>query len=110
MLEDSQFHCLSDAYLDAVMEEIEAKDNDAAIEVDMEEASLVITLHNGKQFVLSKHEPTHQLWLSSPISGGLHFKYNEADSVWQLDGGQKLGELLAKELSELSGVQCTFES
>lgn len=108
MLEDSQFHCLTDAYLDSLVDEIEAKDPKGIVDADIADSALTITLESGDQFVVSKHAPSHQLWLSSPVSGGLHFSYNESDSLWQLDDGRKLGELLAKELGAQTGLKFEF--
>lgn len=110
MLEDSQFHCLADAYLDALADEIEAKDEDAALDTEVQPGMLTVTLTGGKQYLISKHLPSHQLWLSSPISGGLHFRYNESDSAWELDDGRRLGQLLSEELSTATGIEFRFAS
>lgn len=108
MLEESQFHCLADAYLEAIADEIESKDEHALIDVDIEENVLTLTLPSGEQYVISKHLPSQQVWLSSPVSGGLHFSYNEEDSAWELDNGQKLSHLLAEELQEATELEFTF--
>lgn len=49
---------------------------DSAIEIDFVENNVTIETDNGKVFVISIHEPTSQIWLSSPISGAHHFIYN----------------------------------
>ena len=50
-------------------------------------------------WVINKHVPTRQIWLSSPVSGARHYAYDAASGAW-LDtrGG---GELLAILSSEL---------
>ncbi len=108
MLEDSQFHCLADAYLDALADEIDARDEKAALDADVQQGVLIVTLPSGAQYLVSKHLPTQQLWLSSPVSGGLHFRYNESDSAWELEDGRKLGQLLSQELSAATGIEFRF--
>lgn len=110
MLENSQFHCLADAYLDALAEEIEAKDSEALVDAEIVQGILTITLPGGRQYLLSKHLPSKQLWLSSPVSGGLHFSYHEADSAWALEDGRALSTLLAEELKTATGIEFRFAS
>jgi frataxin len=110
MLENSQFHCLADAYLDALTDEIEAKDAEGLLDAEVEQGVLTLTLPSGKQYVVSKHLPSKQLWLSSPISGGLHFSYDEAHSAWALADGRKLCTLLADELAHAIGIEFRFAS
>ncbi len=57
---------------------------------------MTITNKQGKQWVISKHAPTMQIWLSSPMSGGLHFSYH--NGAWALSDGQALIPLLAQEI------------
>lgn len=108
MLENSQFHCLADSYLDALADEIDSKDEDAAIDADLQQGVLTLTLPSGQQYLISKHTPSKQLWLSSPTSGGLHFHYNEKDSAWELTDGRKLGQLLSHELVQHTGIEFRF--
>jgi frataxin len=63
-----------------------------------------VTIPNGKQWLISKHTPSRQIWLSSPISGGLHFSFD--DNRWQIADGRELSSLLAAELAQL--VQVTL--
>jgi len=108
MLDDSQFHCLADAYLESLADEVETTDEEALIDMDLDDGALTLTLPDESQYVINKHFPTQQMWLSSPISGGLHFTYNEESSVWQLDAGRKLSELLVEELEESTGITFNF--
>lgn len=110
MLENSQFQCLADAYLEALVNEIEAKDAEGVLDAEIEQGTLNIILPNGKHYVVSKHAPSKQLWLSSPISGGLHFVYHEAHSAWELADGRKLCTVLAEELGAATGLEFRFAS
>ena len=63
--------------LDAIADAVENTLGDA---YSVDWAGEILTLEDaqGKQYVLNKHTPTEQLWLSSPVSGAWHF-------VWQND-------------------------
>lgn len=110
MLENSQYQCLADTYLEALVDEIEAKDAEGLLDAEVEQGSLTLTLPSGKQYVVSKHAPSKQLWLSSPVSGGLHFAYHEAHSAWELADGRKLCTVLAEELGTATGLEFCFAS
>jgi frataxin len=58
---------------------------------------MTVALADGRQFVLNKHAPNRQLWLSSPVSGAHHFV--PADGGWRSTRGpETLAGLLAAEL------------
>ncbi len=72
-------------------------------EVDYEDENLVIQTCSGeKTFIISIHEPTSQIWLSSPISGAHHFKKDKKSLEWinTRDENIKLHDLLKIELNE----------
>ena len=99
MLHESPFNALADATLEALMESLEAADTDENLDIDLIQGILTITLENGKQFIVSKHGPSRQLWLSSPISGGLHFPYDEEKKDWILADGRILAVVLRTEIA-----------
>lgn len=67
---------------------------------------MTIDLPSGKQLLISKHGVTKQLWLSSPVSGGLHFSFK--DEAWSLADGRTLTQVLSQELKNLAGIDVTF--
>lgn len=90
---DSAYESLANSLLAALEEGIGA-------EADAELQGGVLTVE-GKAgtWVVNKHAPTRQIWLSSPVSGARHYAYDTAGAAW-LDtrGG---GELLATLSMEL---------
>ena len=54
------------------------------LEIDLVDNNLTIEFDDEKVFIISIHEPTQQIWLSSPLSGAHHFYLvNESDPlVW----------------------------
>ena len=89
-----------------IMEEIFSlvEDNFNNYEVDYEGDNLVIESQTKKVFILSIHEPTSQIWLSSPLSGAHHFEKSKTNSgVWTSTRDKKnnLHDLIKEELSIL---------
>ena len=111
MQSDSAFHKIADATLEAMADEVETQDEELLIDVDLTGGILTLELDSGQQYVISKHAPSHQLWLSSPISGGLHYDYNSASESWELaKDGSRLDERLSKELYQLTSIVFDFIS
>lgn len=103
-MQESRFHQLADSWLTSAQDALEDADMEGVLDIDCAHGSLTITLESGQVLLVSKHTPSRQLWLSSPISGGLHFGYDEKSKQWILANGCILPELLAKELQSLSGI------
>ena len=68
------FQNLAKKTLDEVFNIAEKKSPD--FDVDFEGENLIIEINNST-FVLSIHNPTQQIWMSSPISGAHHFECKE---------------------------------
>ncbi len=83
----------------------EALDEEDALEIDQSAGMLSIELPSGKQFVINRQIPTRQIWLSSPLSGGLRFDYDEEEKSWKLPDGRRLDTLLKADLETLMEVE-----
>jgi len=107
-MEETEFNRIAEATFEAMMGSLEPLDDSGALEVEFNHNILSITLHSGQQFILNKHTPTRQLWLSSPRSGGLHFSFDPATQTWIVPDGRILGEVLSSELDAIAAikVQC----
>ena len=71
------FQNLAKKTLDDIFNIVEKKYQD--FDVDFEGENLIIEIENST-FVLSIHNPTQQIWMSSPVSGAHHFEYKEEGS------------------------------
>tara|TARA_S200000501_G_C20380111_1_gene550104 strand:- start:29 stop:343 length:315 start_codon:yes stop_codon:yes gene_type:complete len=92
--------------LNIIFEKINNLEGD--IEVDLVENNLNIELGDQRIFIVSIHEPTKQIWLSSPISGAHHFNSIDDDNIiWEStrNSGIYLLDIIFKELRE-----CTDEN
>lgn len=102
-LDDRRFQTLADATLDQFLAAIEDACADSA-EVEFEGGILTVSPASGGQFVLNKHGPTRQLWLSSPASGAWHFAWDEAAATWRSTRGpETLAEVLQRDLGQALG-------
>lgn len=107
-MDETAFHNRADATLAAMLDALEPLDDAGTIELEYSAGMLNLNLPDGKQYILNKHAPSRQLWLSSPLSGGLHFSWEEAPPAWRLPDGRTLTSVLADELRALAGLEVQF--
>jgi frataxin len=79
-LDEQQFESLAGNFLARVTAAVEDASDD--IDVELQGGVLTIELEDGRTFVLNKHAPMRQMWLSSPLSGASHYKYDDASRLW----------------------------
>jgi len=101
--DSGDFEARADALMDGFMEIIDEALGDV-LDIDLESGILTIELDTGGQYVINKHAPTRQIWMSSPISGATHFDFMEATGDWvNSRGARKLTDILADELAKVTG-------
>ena len=106
--DESAFHAAADRTLAALLERIEDALGDE-LDVDLQGGILTIELASGAQYVINKHAPNRQIWLSSPVSGASHFAHEPGGGWVSTRGEARLHELLAQELGEATGEAIGFE-
>jgi frataxin len=103
------FDAAASRLIDDLANRLEAALADVA-EVDYEGGILNVTLDAGGTYVINRHGPTHQIWLSSPRSGAWHFALDEASGGWRdTRQGRDLAELLGGELLAATGVAVALD-
>lgn len=92
-MDDSAFQSLADSLLDTLEEAIGAA-------ADAERQGGVLTIEaDDRTWLVNKHAPTRQIWLSSPLSGARHYAFDAASGRWQdTRGGDELLTVLSNEL------------
>ena len=92
-MSDSSFESLADSLLAALEEGIGAH-------ADAELQGGVLTVEgNEGTWLVNKHAPTRQIWLSSPQSGARHYAFDDGSGQWKdTRGGPELLALLSDEL------------
>lgn len=107
-MDEREFETLADRTLrdlQVLLEDLLGDDAD----VDLRGGILTIELDDGRQFVLNKHAPNRQIWLSSPVSGAAHFGRAES-GVWVATrGGGVLEQILAADLGRALGRSVSLD-
>jgi frataxin len=92
---EQAFASLADSLLESLEEAIGA-------EGDAELQGGVLTVQgDAGTWLVNKHAPTRQIWLSSPKSGARHYAFDSASGLWKDTRGA--GDLLST-LSDELGV------
>ena len=94
-MDSTQYHKIVDELLQKISDEIELRDD--VDDVDYLQGILNIEFTDGRKYVLNKHEPTKQIWFSSPISGAHKFKYE--NGKWIGYEKEELNQLLHSEIN-----------
>ncbi|CAG8755389.1 2541_t:CDS:2, partial [Cetraspora pellucida] len=108
-LSDSDYHRISDATMEHLLEFFENLNDQFDFNgFDIEYSSGVLTLKCGSEgtYVLNKQPPNKQIWLSSPISGPKRYDYDLMHKKWfYRRDNTTLDELLNNELSTIFGTK-----
>lgn len=104
MTSETEFHRYADATLSALFDQLESAYESGSIDdLELQDGVLTIKTANEVTFVVSKHAASGQIWLASPLSGGLHFSYTD-NGEWKLADGTPLTERLTHELMQCGGL------
>ena len=99
---EAEFERLATAALTRFAETLE-RNLGAAAEVDFQGGILTIVLDRGGTYVINKHAPNRQIWLSSPRSGASHYGFDAGSKAWiDTRSGRALADVLAEELGEVA--------
>jgi frataxin len=97
---DIPFESLADSLLAALEEGIGAH-----VDAELQGGILTVDGDDGT-WVVNKHAPTRQIWVSSPKSGARHYAFEAGSGEWRDTRGG--GELLATLSAEL-GVTLAWQ-
>ena len=103
-MDASQFEARADAALARLQQAVESAAGDA-VDAELVGGILTLELEAGGVYQINKHLASRQIWLSSPVSGAWHFAWSEGEGgAWRATrGGEKLEDLLGRELTESLG-------
>jgi frataxin len=106
-MDEPEFERQAGKLLDRLMAKIEDQGGDE-LEVDLAGGILTIGLPDGGQYLVNKHGPNREIWLSSPKSGAWHFRH-DPEAGWVStrvvdDARPELHRLLADELAAVIGT------
>ena len=102
-MNQAEFDRQGGAALEALFEQIDEQLGDW-LEVELTSGILQIELPDGGTYVINKHAPNREIWMSSPKSGAWHFAADEAGAWCSTRSGREaLLDLLSQELAVASG-------
>jgi frataxin len=95
-MSDSSFESVADSLLEALEEGI-------GNVADAELQGGVLTVEgDAGTWVINKHAPTRQIWLSSPKSGARHYAFDQGSGLWRDTRGP--GDLMTTLAGELGAI------
>lgn len=100
--EEAAFEAEAGAILARWLEILENADLE---EVEAELSNGILTIETARGvFVVNKHAPLKQLWLSSPLSGAHHYNYDSVAKLWRnTRSDDDLQKTLQVELRQITG-------
>ena len=102
-MDQNTFQNVADAILENLFEALDDTIGDV-IEVDFDNDVLTLDLNDGRQYVINKHAPNQEIWVSSPVSGAAHFAFNADTNSWiSTRSDAPLIQVLETELSQVTG-------
>ena len=79
-LDATTFESTANETLDSLMDALDEQLGDT-MDVDLQAGILTLDLDAGGQYIINKHGPTQQIWMSSPKSGATHYAF--VNGVWK---------------------------
>jgi len=78
-MEESFYHKEADIELSKLLEFAERLEEVSDTEAELESGVLTITLPGKKQYVINKHAPSRQIWVSSPLTGAGYYEFKDGN-------------------------------
>ena len=105
-MDERDFDRMADGVIQRLMEALEDQVPDA--EIDLEGGILTVVLADVGSYLINKHRPNREIWLSSPKSGAWHFAH-DPEAGWistRIVEGERpnLHRLLADEMADATGA------
>lgn len=108
-MDDSAFATLAQETLERLFDTIDAALGSEA-DVEFQGGILTLEFEDGRTFVINKHLPNREIWVSSPLSGAAHYAFDAEAQAWvSTRGGEVLHDVLARELGRLGGKAVHLE-
>lgn len=96
-LDERQFAAAADRTLQALLDAVEDALPDA--DGELRDGILTLEVDGVGTFVVNRHLPNREIWLSSPRSGAWHFGRDEAAGAWvSTRGPERLQAVLGADL------------
>lgn len=104
---ESQFAAAADQLLNHLADTIDDVLGDE-VDAELQAGILTLSLEAGGQYVINKHAPNRQIWMSSPVSGATHYDFADGQWISTRDASAHLPQVLAAELNARFGGTLSF--
>ena len=102
-LDESRFATLADDLLERIADALEDALEDA--DAELHAGILTLSVPGLGQYVINKHAPNREIWLSSPKSGAHHFAWRDETWISTRDAAISLVPLLTSEIKAITGAE-----
>lgn len=103
-MSNADFMEMAEEILQNIANAIEEADSAFELDVDTTGDSINIEFPDGSKYLINIHASSKEIWISSPLSGGSHFTYDDDDGTWKDSSENDMCELITEELEELGGI------
>ncbi|QGR02740.1 iron donor protein CyaY [Ehrlichia ruminantium] len=98
------FQNLSCSMLNTLVSMIDNADIDGILECENFDGVVNISDGKGNVYIVSRHEPSMQIWIASPISGSVRFSYDKSLGIWINSNNNELFNFLRSEINMLFNI------
>ena len=81
-MEETQYHQLANPEMEKLTDDLEALEEKCDISVEYDSGVLSVTMPDDREYIINKHTPSRQIWVSSPYTGASYFEHR--DNGWLL--------------------------
>lgn len=78
-MDETKFHQDADKYLQTMLDFFEKLEESHDISPELDSGVLNVIMPDDREYVINKHTPSRQIWVSSPYTGASYFEPKEAD-------------------------------
>lgn len=103
-MDETEFARMADVALRELAQALETALDADDPDIELAGGILTLVLADKRKFILNRHAPTRQIWLSSPVSGASHYAFDGATQSWRSTRGpQVLADQLAQDIAAAVG-------
>lgn len=105
-MDESTFILLADTVLSTLSDEVSSRYG-AFSDVDYDDGVMTIQLPSEAEYVINRHTPSRQIWMSSPVSGPSYYVFDMKSEKWynNKDLSLTLTQTLLEELEQIQKDQ-----
>lgn len=101
-MQTSDFDTEALKFLEDLALKIETADKKFQLGIDFIDGVLNIELEDEKLYIINKHRPSQQIWLSSPVSGADYF--SSTNGKWLNKNNLSITSVITTELKQLCNI------